>query len=309
MTEETPPRRIVCGIACRTDDEDRIRVAETDRHTAAQAIDLAARTRGSVVLVHVVDWLPDRANIDGEAILGELRDELASDLEEISAQADARGVEHRHEMRVGKPWKELLAVGDEEDADLVVISPRRERHTLGSRIFRGSTATRILKTAHRPVWIVEPHCEAPTRILALLDRSAVSPVVARDAERLADLFDAELYGLCCLEYPSDISLQRLPGARDAIAKYHQEVRDEAREELASLTDGSERWKLLLGEDWVVRLAPRVVAEKEIDLVVMGATSRPRLAGALLGTTAQRLLDHVSVSTWVLRPEETDANEA
>ena len=119
---------------------------------------------------------------------------------------------------------------------------------------------------------------------------------------LAKLYGAELYALCCLEYPTDISLHRLPRAQEAIAKYHREVRAQARGELETLTAGDEDWKLLLGEDWVARLAPRVIEDKKIDLVVMGGVSKPRLAGALLGTTAQRLLDKVSVSTWMVRPE-------
>jgi universal stress protein E len=203
---------------------------------------------------------------------------------------------------MGKPSRELLKVADEEDADVIVVSPRRHAESLGSRIFHGRTATRILKESTCPVWVVEPKCGPPARILALLDRSLVSPMVVDATRSLAKLYDAELFALCCLEYPSDISLHRLPRAQDAISKYHHQIRAQARRDLTLLTQGEESWKLLLGEDWVARLAPRLVEDKKIDLVVLGGVSRPRLAGALLGTTAQRLLDHVSVSTWVVRPE-------
>jgi nucleotide-binding universal stress UspA family protein len=297
------PRRIVCGVSCRVaEPEGHIRVAETDRHTTVQAIDLAARSGGSVVFVHVVDWLKDRAAQDGPGIVEAVREELGADFDEISAKAEALGVSCRHEMRLGKPWKEILKVADDERADVIVVSPRRQRQSLGSRIFHGRTATRILKESTYPVWVVEPDCGPPKRILALLDLSPVSPMVVEACRTLSNLYDAELYGLCCLDYPSDISLHRLPQAREAIQHYHREVRVHAREQLERLTAGEDKWKLLLGEDWVARLAQRVIDEKKIDLVVMGGVSKPRLAGALLGTTAQRLLDHVSVSTWVVRPE-------
>ena len=312
MSADALPRRIVCGLACRVSASDgRISLAETDRHTTRQAIDLASRAnaragaagpRASVVFVHVVDWLTERAAQDGPDIVDAVRRELAPDLDEISANAAEHGVEIRHEMKLGRPWRELLKAADSERADVIVVSPRRQRESLGSRIFRGQTATRILKESTCPVWVVEPECGPPKRILALLDLGPVSSMIVTAARSLGELYDADLYGLCCLDYPSDISLHRLPQARDAIRSYHREVRTDALARLERLTAGQEKWKLLLGEDWVARLAPRVIEEKKIDLVVMGGVSKPRLAGALLGTTAQRLLDHVSVSTWVVRPE-------
>ena len=59
-------------------------------------------------------------------------------------------------------------------------------------------------------------------------------------------------------------------------------------------------KLTLGADWVVRQAPTLIADRDIDLVVLAGNSKPRLAGALLGTTAERLLERVEASVWVVR---------
>lgn len=302
MTADALPRRIVCGISSRvTDPDGRLALVETDRHTATQAIELAARTGGEVAFLHVVDWLAERAREDGPEILQAVSEQLQADRDALERQADARGVPCRHEMRLGHPWKELLAYADERDADVIALSPRGEPQSLGDRIFHGSTTSQVLKHARRPVWIVEPDSDTPRRILALLDLTPMSARVVDAARALGELYQAELCALACLDYPGDIALHRLPRAREAIRRYHQEVRAKARERLETLTRGDDGWQLLLGEDWVVRLAPRVVEDKKIDLVVMGAVSRPRLAG-LLGTTAQRLLDHVAVSTWVIRPE-------
>lgn len=305
MTVDAPPRRIVCGVSCQADDrEGGVSLAEPDRHTAIQALELAARSGGEVSFLHVVDWLPERE--DGPSIVEAVREQLREDLEAIGREAESRGVPFRHEMRLGHPWRQLLAFADEQDADVVALSPRSERRkSLGSRIFHGSTASQVLKHATRPVWIVEPDSDAPRRILALLDLTLMSERVVAAARTLAGLYGADLLALACLDYPGDIALHRLPRAREAIRKYHGEVRAKARERLESLTGDDPSWQLLLGEDWVVRLAPRLIEDRHIDLVVMGAVSKPRLAG-LLGTTAQRLLDHVSVSTWVIRPERQGA---
>jgi len=60
--ETGPRRRIVCGVACRVSGPDGLlAIAETDRHTTAQAIDLAGRAGARIVFVHVIDWLAERA--------------------------------------------------------------------------------------------------------------------------------------------------------------------------------------------------------------------------------------------------------
>ncbi len=302
MSDRALPQRIVCGVSCREPEKDgRITIAETDLHTTEQAIDLAARCEGSIVFVHVVDWVERRA-IESDEIIAAVDEALGEEFAALTRKAEARGVSARHETRLGRPGRELLNVADEVQADVVVVSPRRERISLGKRIFHGHTAYRVLKESRCPVWVVEPDCPPPRRILALLDRTDVSQKVVEAAEALAGIYDSKLFGLCCLEYPNDMSLQRMPRARNAIQRYHQEVRETARNDLDELTARNPDWSLLLGEDWVVRLAPRVIEEKKIDLVVMGGVSKPRLAGALLGTTAQRLLDHMSVSVWMVRGE-------
>jgi nucleotide-binding universal stress UspA family protein len=115
---------------------------------------------------------------------------------------------------------------------------------------------------------------------------------------LAGIYDAERHALCCLDYPGDIELNRLPRAFEEIKRYHREVRDEAFRDLELLTAGDASWKLTLGEDWVVRQAPKLVVDQNIDLVVLARNSKPRLAGVLLGTTAQRLLERVETSVWI-----------
>jgi nucleotide-binding universal stress UspA family protein len=304
MSYPRTPRRILCGISTDPPDgHDRMRACEADRRAASQVLRLAARVDAEVLFLHVVDWLDERvANGDSE-ILAVVREAMRDALAELDRAAAEAGVRIRHELREGRPWRELLRAAREFGADVIAISPRRESLGLRDRIFHGSTATRILRSATCPVWIVEPRRDEVRRVLALVDLSPVSPRVVDEANALADIYGAERWALSCLDYPDDLALQRLPRARQEIEAYHREVRDRARQQLERLTAGQPGWQLIVGEDWIVRDAPRVIEMHEIDLVVLGSHSRERLAGLVLGTTAQHLLERVCVSTWVVRPED------
>ena len=46
--------------------------------------------------------------------------------------------------------------------------------------------------------------------------------------------------------------------------------------------------------------PRVATEDQVDLVVMGAVSRSRLREVFIGSTAERVLDHLPCDVLVIR---------
>jgi universal stress protein E len=50
----------------------------------------------------------------------------------------------------------------------------------------------------------------------------------------------------------------------------------------------------------VEVLPRVAAEDQVDLVVMGAVSRSRLREVFIGSTAERVLDRLPCDVLVIR---------
>ncbi len=51
-----------------------------------------------------------------------------------------------------------------------------------------------------------------------------------------------------------------------------------------------------------QLLPRVADELKTDLVIMGAVSRSRLEHAIIGSTAERVLDHLNCDVMVIKPK-------
>lgn len=301
MKDGLSARKILCGVGASSEDGGALAVCEADRHTVRQASQLAARVGAALRLVHVVDWFEEHETGHGRQVAEAVAQDLEADFREIESEATGLGVAFDFELRRGRPAEELVRAAEDWGAELVAISPRRSDPRLLERIVYGSTTRRVLRTATCPVWVIEPSSGEVRRILALIDRSAASPSVVDAASALARTFSAELFALCCLDYPDDVALHRLPSADREIRLYHKEVRAQAWADLERLTAADDvSWKLTLGEDWVVRAAPQMILDKKIDLVVLAAVSKPRLAGAVLGSTAARLLDRVGVSTWVLR---------
>lgn len=311
MTPSTHPaphrvRRILCAIASTAAPESStLSIAFADRRAARVAIDFAARIGAAVRFVHVVDYLDARGHDSVPLVQKLVREQLSPEIATFEAAAAKQGVEADQIFTRGKAWYKLLREAYRWSADLLVMSPRRDDLSFGDRVLHGSTAARVLRKAQCPVWVVDPRSQLEVRrVLALVDRTAVSKPVVAAAEMLANAYGARRMALHCLDYPNDIALVRLPDAKRAIAAYHAEVLDDAQDELHRMTGGEEAgWELLFEDDWVVRKTPEVVEEHGVDLLVLGSLSQRALAGVLLGTTAEKLIECCHVSTYVVRPED------
>jgi nucleotide-binding universal stress UspA family protein len=287
------PKRILVGVSCDPECEGRATLCAADRHAFQHAAWLAEKTGADLRVIHVVDFLDERLSRDVD-VAGEIERDLDEEMNALCHGTSATRV-----FRRGKAWEELIEEVRVFAADLLVVSPRREELRFADRIFHGSTTSRVLRHAPTSVWVVAPDARLPpARLLALVDGSPIGRVILETAEALADGLGLERHVLRCLDYPHDIALHRLPNAQRAIASYHREVREEAKRELEAMTTSA--WRVHLGDDWVVRDAPKLVAAERIDLVVLATGEHPGLSG-MLGLTAEKLLHRMPASAWLVRP--------
>lgn len=111
-----------------------------------------ARDAGSeLVLIHVVPrgaWSIARADHASEAD----RKWAAEELEDCAGKARAQGRRVRVALRTGVPYREIVALAREEDADLIVVAT----HGRGGidRALLGSVADQVMRLASCPVLTV-----------------------------------------------------------------------------------------------------------------------------------------------------------
>lgn len=114
---------------------------------------LSTTTRSLLNTVMKEEELDERLQTGVKALGVKIRERIQrfceDELEEHEA-SDLKAIESRIEE--GVPWRKILEVGDEMDADVIVMGARKH-NSLGQALI-GSTATKTLTHSRRPVLIV-----------------------------------------------------------------------------------------------------------------------------------------------------------
>ncbi len=126
------------------------------------AVDYAKAFGAQLLIVHVVDatGLPsyvDWAGTELDQIIERTRESATQRLEALARECGPVVQEVKTYCLVGLPPKEVVALADQESVDLIVVGTHGR--TGVKHLVMGSMARSILKTAHRPVLIVEGPAE------------------------------------------------------------------------------------------------------------------------------------------------------
>ncbi|HEX2164365.1 MAG TPA: universal stress protein [Thermoanaerobaculia bacterium] len=292
-------------------------VAATDFSPTAEAaldwaLDLAGRHGARLTLLHALTLpapLPDYVPPGGD-FGDELQGVARRKLEETAARLGERGVEVAVELSLGVPSQTIVAFAQDSGADLVVVGTRGL--TGIGHLLLGSTAERVVQRARCPVLTVHPEDRGrhrPLRTIVLpTDFSAGSADAAAFAVRLLARLEADArivlvhaYHLP-IEYtaygpiPTSVRFLQDVGA-DAEAKLELAARELAREGLAVEAVSREGYP----PDVIVDEARR----RDADLVAMGTHGRTGLAHLLLGSTAERVVQHAPCPVITVRQRDED----
>jgi nucleotide-binding universal stress UspA family protein len=125
------------------------------QEAVAFGLELASEQEAEVTFVHVLP--PDKfvAGRLAPAIPIQHRkpmDESEAALNQAAQAAEKAGVSYRLERISGTPVEAIIAVADEQDADLIVTGSHG-RGAIGSALL-GSVSTALVKHAKRPVLVV-----------------------------------------------------------------------------------------------------------------------------------------------------------
>jgi nucleotide-binding universal stress UspA family protein len=288
--------------------------SELSEGAVPYAVSLAKATGASLSFVTVWEG--------GERALIESLPDVASDLfkrgeayyesylKGVAEKVRAQGVDAEAEVRTGEPDEEILAlIADKKPSMLALASHGRSGL---SRWLYGSVAGKLVREAPVPTLIVGPKAlesgpgaGAIRRILVPLDGSDAAERALATAADLAKALDAELHLVEALRWVSQAFIYGVPEV--TMAQVDQDMDQAAKSYLSQLRDKlpkDMKVALHVVRGFAADALIDLVADKDIDLVVMVSHTRGGLSRVALGSVADRMLQG-KAPVLLVRPEEAE----
>lgn len=251
-----------------------------------RAVDLAAATGRPLVVLHILDLagLPAAAR----DVVASIRDGAQTRLDALVKQAAKRGVDARAELREGRAAREIARAVKRWHAALVVVGPHAP-NTVGD-IIVGTTLRRVLQRVECPVLVPQGKALPPyAKALAMTDFSEQSvaalygalPWLAKGAEVQV------LHAFGVADYP--IALPELGLGAEAIAALERLAARQVKDFVDGIRGGSARLRPRVEVGPAAAVARAIAQADDVPLVIVGSRGQGRVAAAMLGSTAERVL--------------------
>lgn len=220
---------------------------------------------------------------------------------------ELQGVEADFVVEIGEAWHTIIRHVMKHGTDVVVVASQRA--TLFERTVIGSTAIRLLRKCPCALWISARQRETgPWAVLSAVGSSSMRPAILDLSAEMVAARGGEWHVLHSLECPDEAGMRLQDRPQAEIDAYRKSVRDEAWEELKTLTAERAGTAGVTPQVWMAEGRPSerielAIREQDIHLVVMGTIGRTGLVGALFGNTAERVFKHVECSVLAIKPDD------
>lgn len=234
-------------------------------------------------------------------------------LAELAAPARDRGLEVATGVLDKRPIADgIVHVALDRDPLFVVKGTRYQSDAQRASLL--DTDWRLIRSCPYPLWLVKPHALAEhPRIVA-----AVDPMHAADERGVLDRRIVEQAKSLAADAGGELLLlhafQALRGIGHAATRTFKPIRLPA-EEISEQLEREHRDRLLalaaehgIDERSVhvlpgspLDILPYVARQEQADVVVMGAIARSARSPEVLGSTAERVLDHLPCDVLIVRP--------
>ncbi|RPI54198.1 MAG: universal stress protein [Acidobacteria bacterium] len=224
--------------------------------------------------------------------------EVTAQLTKFAATVDLTGMQVRIKALPGSPVRDILDEAKTVASDLIVLGTHG--HTGFDRLVLGSVTEKVLRKATCAVLTVPPPVSTPPadpvqlfkRILCPMDFSDASLKALEHALSLAKEADAELLLMHVIEGLPEAPDWQQP-AGPAVAEYLRLSEEHALARLrAAVPADAQAWcrpetLVLTGKPYEVIL--RLVAERDVRLVVMGVHGRNPIDRFFFGSTTNHVV--------------------
>ena len=245
--------------------------------------------------------------------LAKLRESFCSqkvdELNTLASPAIKQGIHVTSECLWGRDWVDVLLTHlSSTPCDLLI----KATHKTGAikRFLFGGSDWQLIRRCPVPLWLVREGDWHAGKLVAAVDPlhnqegyAGLDRKLMHWAARLHELLNMEEHYLhTFMPLPRTLVFDaELVADYDGYARRCQLQHREAFEKLVSLRPVPLPQTHLL-QGYTEELLPAFIEQQHIDLLLMGAVSRGQLDTALLGHTAERVLDQVDCELLILKPD-------
>lgn len=283
-----------------------------------------AKALGATIELFICDYDPELAQ--GSAAAGRSADKAQRDLlnkhlrrlRRIKADLAKDGVTANVDACWHHPLEQGIIAKAAEIEPLLIVKDTHYHPVLKRSLF-SNTDWDLIRSCPCPLLLVKDRETAGKRVIACVDPmhehdkpAALDHAILTIAKELVTAVHGELHVFHSFDPAAAIVVSSdtlatpisMP-VRELTAKIEQEHRRALRKLVKGYALRDERVHLYQGP--TADLLPRVAAELEADIVVMGAVSRTGLKRVFIGATAERVLDRVPCDLLVVKLAQREAH--
>ncbi|MEJ2086027.1 MAG: universal stress protein [Acidobacteriota bacterium] len=281
--------------------------SDTARSGLDWAIEVAKTHDASIDLVHAL-LVPNRATdfVPSPPDFSESLQEAASGrLTEVTEKVKQTGVSVNSELRLGVASQVILQTAADLGSDLIVVGTRGLAGL--KHLLLGSTAERVVQQAPCPVLTVHPgDIDQHRRIRRILVPTDFSEDASSIHEAALTLLgelqpDAGIILLHVYHLPYEYTAY---GAIPTSLDYFKDVEGAAEDRLAELAQPLRERGVTVETMAKEGYPPEIIVDEAenagADLIAMGTHGRSGLAHLLLGSTAERVVQHAKCPVLTVR---------
>lgn len=280
------------------------------------AVSLAERNQAKLKIVDVLpdrSWIEKLATADNDRVQDALAEQKSRKIESIADSVRDRQIDVSTQLLFGRTSFALIHEVLRSGHDLVV-RVTRGAHSRRTGFF-GTTSMRLLRKCPCPVWLVRSDKPARfERVLVAIDpvpddavREVMNSTIMDLGKSVADYQNGHIHVVHAWElFGAHVLKSRYKPGEFDVAKGIAEAGVAAALDsfLApyQLTHQSDRVHMPCDELGAGHAIAELSKDRRIDLVVMGTIARTGLTGALIGNTAEQVLDRIECSVLAIKPD-------
>lgn len=289
--------------------------SDTDQPCLRRAEQLATHYPSARFTLFVSDYIAalDRGQLFDSEALAKARNSLLGHREEhldrLAQPLRERGFTVNTQAVWGKRYeRHILRAIHEQQPDLVLKTTHH--HGLLKRLVLSNSDWYLIRHCPAPLWLVKQPNSALQVFCASVDplHEADKPAsldykLLETTRSLAEAVGGEVQAVHCYNpLPHTLAFDTgmvadYDGYAAEVHKHHAEAFREFANQAGVASEA-----LHLRRGYPEQAIPEFAEQHHVDLLVIGAISRSRLESALIGHTAERLLDHVPCDLLIVKPD-------